>query len=223
VIFTGLLIAAASVAALHSLAPDHWVPFAALSRAEGWSPRRTALVTLLCGLGHVTVSVLLGLVGLLLGLQVLVKFGERMEAVAGVLLIGFGLAYAVWGLRRAAHGKVHGHAHAHTHGFAGEPHVHGPDGEARPLTAWSLFLLFSADPCVAVLPILFAAAPLGVARTVAVVVAYEAATLGTMLVLVLLARAGAARLRAGWVDRYGDGAAGLVIAAVGVITTALGI
>ena len=57
--------AAASVGALHSLAPDHWLPIAAVGRAQGWSTARTARVALGCGLGHVTVSVLLGLVGLL--------------------------------------------------------------------------------------------------------------------------------------------------------------
>jgi nickel/cobalt exporter len=59
-LFTVLALAAVTVGSLHSLAPDHWVPFAALARAERWSTGRTAWVTLLCGLGHVTVSVLLG-------------------------------------------------------------------------------------------------------------------------------------------------------------------
>jgi hypothetical protein len=221
-LFAGLVLAAASVGALHSLAPDHWVPFAALARAGRWSARRTAMVTLSCGIGHVTVSVLLGLCGLLLGFEILVVFGRRMEAAAGILLIGFGLAYAIWGLRRALHGRVHDHLHAQGAGELAQLHFHARDGKPRPLTGWSLFALFSADPCVAVLPILFAAAPLGGSRAAAVVVTYEAATLSAMLLLVLLARAGASRLRARWFDRYGDGAAGLVIAAAGVVTAVLG-
>ena len=44
-------------------------------------------------------------------------------------------------------------------------HVHEP----RTMTPVALFLLFSADPCVAVIPILFAAAPLGVWQTLLVV------------------------------------------------------
>ena len=78
-----------------------------------------------------------------------------MEAAAGFLLVAFGIGYLVWGLRRAAGRRLHGHAHAHY------DHVHDP-GKT---TAWSLFLLFSADPCVAVIPLMFAAAPLGVVRT----------------------------------------------------------
>jgi hypothetical protein len=107
---------------------------------------------------------------------------------------------------------LHGHAHSHY------DHVHDPSRAS----AWTLFLLFSADPCVAVVPLMFASAPLGVARTLAIVVLYEAATLATMLVFVLPARAGARLLRAPWLDRYGDAAAGGLIAIVGLVVAGLG-
>ena len=212
-LFLTLALAAVSIGALHTLAPDHWVPFAALARARGWSAARTARITLACGFGHVTVSALLGLLGLLFGRAIFERAGQRMEAVAGVLLVGFGLAYGAWGLRRAAGRKVHGHAHAHY------DHVH----DASRTTAWSLFLLFSADPCVAVIPLLFAAAPLGTAPTVGIVLLYEAATIGTMIALVLPARAGFERLAFPWLDHWGDAVAGCVIAATGLAVIALGI
>jgi len=135
-LFATLALAAVTVGSLHTLAPDHWVPFAALSRARGWSAGRTARITFACGFGHVTVSALLGLLGLAFGLTMIRTFGERMEAFAGLLLIGFGLVYGIWGLRKAAGRKLHGHAHAHY------DHVH----DASRTTAWTLFLLFSADP-----------------------------------------------------------------------------
>jgi len=211
-LFRALALAAITVGSLHTLAPDHWVPFAALSRARGWSTGRTIRVTLLCGFGHVTVSALLGLIGLFFGMRMIEAFGRKMEAVAGILLVGFGAAYAVWGLRRAAGRRLHGHLHSHY------DHVHDPDRA----TAWTLFLLFSADPCVAVIPLLFAAAPLGALPTIGIVTAYELATLATMTALVLPARAGARRLRAGWLDRFGDALAGTVIAAVGLAVIGLG-
>jgi len=212
-LFLTLAGAAAGFGALHTLAPDHWVPFAALARAQKWSPARTARITFLCGFGHVTVSALLGLLGLMFGRAIFERAGARMEAIAGVLLVGFGLAYGVWGMRRAAGRRVHGHAHVHY------DHVH----DASKTTAWSLFLLFSADPCVAVIPLLFAAAPLGTVPTVGVVLLYEAATIATMIVLVLPARAGFERLRFPWLDHWGDAVAGAVIAATGLVVMALGI
>jgi hypothetical protein len=135
-----------------------------------------------------------------------------MEAVAGILLIGFGLAYGVIGLRRAAGTHLHGHAHPHY------DHVH----DNSRTTAWALFLLFAADPCVAVIPLLFAAAPLGGLQTTAIVVLYEVATIGTMVGLVLPARAAARVVRSAWLDRYGEAATGGLIAVVGVVVAGLG-
>ena len=211
-LLSALALTAAVVGSTHTLAPDHWVPFAALARAQRWSARRTLWVTVLCGFGHVTVSALLGLLGLLFGLKMVEAFGRQMEAAAGVLLVAFGIVYAIWGLRRALGRRVHGHAHAHY------DHVHEPTRA----TVGGLFVLFSADPCVAVVPILFAAAPLGAHSATAVVLLYEIATIATMVLLVLPARAGARALRFGGIERWADAAAGAVIAGVGVGVAILG-
>jgi nickel/cobalt exporter len=211
-LLAALAAAAVTVGSLHSLAPDHWVPFAALARTRGWSAGKTLRVTLFCGFGHVSVSALLGLAGLLLGLRLIEAFGRRMETAAGFLLVAFGIAYGVLGLRRAAGRRLHGHSHSRY------DHVH----DSERTTAWTLFLLFSADPCVAVIPLLFAAAPLGAFRTAMIVVLYEVSTLAAMVALVLAARLGARGLRADWLDRHGDAAAGAVIAAVGLAVIGLG-
>jgi nickel/cobalt transporter (NicO) family protein len=213
-----LMFAAASVGSLHSLAPDHWVPFAALSRARGWSSSHTARLTILCGLGHVSVSAILGLVALFIGLETVHAFGARLEDNAIYLLIGFGILYTVWGLRRSFARDplqvMHSHQHHHPHGH--NDHDHG-------LTEWSLFLLFSADPCVAVIPMIMAASVGGGWAVVAVVVTYELATIATMVFLVAAARAGANTLKFAWFERYGDAAAGALIVTVGTVLSILGV
>jgi hypothetical protein len=198
-----LAIAAATVGALHALAPDHWIPVAAVSRARGWSLPRTARVALLCGFGHVTVSAALGIIALVSGTAVVESFGARTGVVGGVLLIGFGAAYALWGLRRLA--LRHEHRHAH---------------ETR--TTWTLFAIYCADPCIAVIPIIFAAAPLARSATLAIVLVYEAATIMTMVVLTVATRAGASIIRGNWIDRYGDSAAGGLIVATGCVVALAG-
>ncbi|MFI5178204.1 MAG: hypothetical protein ACHQO8_06565 [Vicinamibacterales bacterium] len=215
-----LVVAAASLGSVHTLAPDHWMPFAALARAERWSASRTAGITALCGLGHVTVSVLLGLVSVFLGLELLQSVGRSLESIAGFLLIAFGVAYGLWGLHRAVQARWHAHGpgHVHWHGAHTHPHVHAPT-----MTPWMLFLVFCADPCVAVIPLMFAAAPLGWRSTLAVVSSYELATIGTMVALVLPARAVATAVRGRWADRYGDVLAGGVIACVGLVVVSLGL
>ena len=211
-VFVPLATAAVTIASLHALAPDHWMPLAALARAQEWSSARTARITAGCGLAHVTTSVLLGLLGLAFGVRVFEAFGAELESAAGILLIGFGLAYAVWGLRHAA-AHLHGHRHHHY------DHVHEP---AR-VTPWTVFLLFAADPCIAIFPLMFAAVPLGWTRVAALVLLYQAATIVTMVLLVLPARAAArSALRGSWMHRYGDAVAGLFIVAVGVTVALLG-
>ena len=214
-----LVAAAIGVGAVHTLAPDHWVPFATLARAEGWSARRTAAITAACGLGHVTTSVALGLLALLLGLELLQTFGHQMESVSGLLLIGFGVAYAAWSL----HGAMAYGGHRHPHADGPGAHASHVASHHHRLTPWTLFVVFSADPCAAVIPLLFAAAPLGWARTALVVAAYEMATVATMIILVLPARAAAASIRGAWADRWGDALAGAIVATVGVSVMLLGI
>lgn len=198
-----LAIAAATVGALHALAPDHWVPIAAVSRARGWSVARTTRVAFTCGFGHVTVSAALGLIALVSGTAVVEALGARAGAVGGVLLIGFGAAYALWSLRRLAAR----HRHRHIRDSA---------------TTWTLFAIYCADPCVAVIPIIFAAAPLSRVATLAIVILYEAATIATMVGFTVAARAGAGVLRGRWVERYRDSAAGGLIVATGVIVALVG-
>ena len=217
-----LVVAAASLGSVHTLAPDHWMPFAALARAEAWTPRRTAAITALCGLGHVTVSVLLGLVSLGLGLELLQTFGRRLESAAGFVLIAFGVAYGLWGLHRAVRSRWHDHGHGPTHWHGRHAHQHTPAPSVR-LTPWMLFLVFCADPCVAVIPLMFAAAPLGWGTTLAVIASYELATIGTMVLLVLPARAVAVTVRSTWLDRFGDALAGGVIAGVGLAVMSVGL
>jgi hypothetical protein len=144
--------------------------------------------------------------------------------VAGVILIGFGVVYGLWGLHRTMRSRWHEHGHGHTHWHGGSPaaHVHAHPDDRR-MTPGLLFLVFSADPCIAVIPLMFAAVPLGWGRTLAVVAAYEIATIGTMVTLVLPARAAATAVRSTWADRYADAFAGGVIAAVGVAVVSFGL
>ena len=213
-VLLALVAAAATVGSLHTMAPDHWMPFAALARARGWSLPRTARTTVLCGFGHVTVSAALGIVALFAGLTVIHAIGSHLEKQANWLLMGFGTIYMIWGLsRRHHHGPDH-HPHHHHHGDAD----HHP-----PLTEWSLFLLFCADPCVAVIPMIMAASAGGWGAVTAVVITYEVATIATMVVFVAAAHAGIRNLRGAWIDRFGHAVAGACIVSIGAAMAILGI
>lgn len=213
-----LPLAAATVGALHTAAPDHWMPFAALGRARGWSSWRTARTTVFCGLGHVTVTAALGILAVFVGLGAMKMVGGRLESIATTLLMVFGAIYMIWGLRRSFRRDPLGVMHAHDH-----HHHHGDHDHDHGLTEWSLVLLFASDPCVALIPMIVAAAGSGWSTVIAVVVCYEIATIATMVVLVATAHAGAKALNAPWLDRFGHAAAGALIVSVGAAMAWLGI
>lgn len=226
---SALAATAALVGIVHTAAgPDHYVPFVAMSKAGGWSRRRTVTITLLCGAGHVASSVVLGALGIVLGLalgglQWVEAFRGRA---AGWLLLGFGLAYAAWGLHRAIRHRPHRHWHAHEggvvhdhrHGHEAEhAHLHRPSA-ARVLTPWILFTIFVFGPCEPLIPLVMVPAaersPWGVALVTA---AFAATTLATMTTIVALSLAGLARLRLGALDRWAHATAGAALAACGLL------
>ncbi len=226
---------AVAIGVVHTLlGPDHYLPFIALARSRGWTGRRTLGVTLVCGLGHVAGSLLLGALGLALGwaLADVAWWESARGALAGWLLLGFGLAYLAWGvrrgLRRRPHSHVHAHAdgsiHSHAHDHLGE-HAHPHDVKTgvanRRLfggaTAWTLFVLFVLGPCEPLIPLLVYPAAGGSAAGVALLVTlFALATLATMSLLVLVGRHGLARLPSGPWERWGHAVAGLVIVACGL-------
>lgn len=226
---------AASIGFFHTLlGPDHYLPFIVMSRAGRWSTLKTALVTFLCGIGHVGSSVLLGFVGVALGLAVTRL--EMVESVRGNLaawiLIAFGLLYFVWGLRKAWKGQTHEHWHSHEdgdyhthkHSHVGEHvHVHSEDSPAS-ITPWILFTIFVFGPCEPLIPILmYPAAKESLMGLVWVVGVFGAVTVGTMLSVVLISSYGVSFLPLGRLERYTHALAGLTICLCGLAIKVLGL
>jgi nickel/cobalt exporter len=229
---TNLVLAAAVLGVVHTaLGADHTLPFVMLGRARGWTVRRTLAVTAACGVGHVASSLALGLVGLSLGWGM-----GRIEAVdatrgslAAWALVLFGGAYALWGVRRALRrgGGLVLHAHdgtVHLHRGGGHGHGHVPGASPSGASFWVLFLVFVLGPCEPLIPLFALPASVGEWRVALLAGAvFAAATLGTMLTLVGLAAAGAARLPLGPLERWSHALAGGVIAASGAAVLALGV
>lgn len=227
-----ILLVAAAVGLIHTvLGPDHYLPFAVIGRARGWSLAKTAAVTAICGLGHVLGSVLLGLIGITVGIAVgsLEALEASRGSVAAWLLLGFGLVYLVWGFRRAVRNRPHSHWHVHEgHGFIlhrhdsadrqGTGHTH-VETDAAELTPWVLFVIFVFGPCEPLIPLLmYPAAKGSLAAVIAVVVVFGVVTIATMLGLTVAASLGirAVGSRAGrHVGRYAHVFAGATLCLCG--------
>jgi len=239
-----LNLAAASIAFVHTLlGPDHYLPFVAMSRTGGWSLRKTILITLACGVGHVLSSVVLGFVGIAFGMAVLKL--ERFEQVrgdlAGWLLLAFGLGYFLWSFRHAVRNQPHSHFHSHADGVihthehshhAEHLHAHTIDFDVVQnrdrkaaghigVTSWVLFTIFLFGPCEPLIPILMYAAAKGDTWTVAgVTIVFGVTTLTTMTMIVLTARYVVGIIPFPRFHRFGHAVAGMVLLACGVAVQA---
>lgn len=226
---------AAGIGFVHTvIGPDHYLPFIVMARARNWPLPKTLIISFLCGLGHVLSSVVLGFLGLALGIAV-----TRLEGVesfrgglAAWLLIGFGLTYFIWGLRRARKGKAHGHPHAHLAGQEHEHahahvsehcHPHVENGKPN-ITPWILFTIFVFGPCEPLIPlVMYPAARHSTSGVALVAGAFGLTTVLTMLVIIALSSWGLSFVRLGRLERYSHALAGAMIFASGLAVQLLGI
>ena len=225
---------AASLGFIHTaLGPDHYLPFIVMARARQWSITKTAWITFLCGIGHVGSSVVLGLIGVFVGIQVmkLEAFEAFRGSIAAWLLIGFGFAYFVWGVHRAIRNRPHRHLHEHgghdehehEHSHT-EDHTHVHDRKKANITPWILFTIFVFGPCEPLIPLLmYPAAESSILGTFLVAVVFSVVTIGTMLTIVLLSAWGVSFAKLGRFERYTHALAGAAICLSGAAIQFLGL
>jgi len=223
-----LLTLALTIGCLHTLAgPDHYVPFIAMARAGSWTLRKTLVVTILCGFGHVLSSILLGALGIAFGWTVggLEWFEGARGQMTGWLLLIFGLLYVTWSLRRLGRTRRHVHEHRHTDGTVhvhehdhaiDHAHVHAVESDTSAMTPWILFTLFVFGPCEPLIPVLmYPAAVKSLVDTAWITLAFMLSTICTMTAMVSAGYFGLSRIRPGKLGRYAHFCAGAATAACG--------
>ncbi len=229
-----LCISATLMGFLHTLlGADHYLPFIVMSRARKWSILRTAWITVACGVGHVLSSVVLGLLGVAVGVSImkLESIDSIRGSIAAWLLIGFGTAYLLWGLRKAIKSVPHTHSHDHSDGIEHEhghqhekEHSHVHSEAKRTLTPWILFTIFVFGPCEVLIPLLmYPAAELGFSGMILVVAIFGIVTVVTMTSLVLIGVWGFRLVRFKPLERYMHAISGATIALSGLAIQVLGL
>ena len=200
-----LLMSAATLGVVHTLlGPDHYLPFIVLSKARKWTRKRTLWITFISGVGHVTGSVILGMIGIAMGISLskLEAFEASRGSLVGWMLIAFGVLYTAYGvykyLRRGAHMHVPAFLrpksirHEHLHLDVNEM----KDDNAGRLTPWILFLIFVFGPCEVLIPMLiYPAANQSGLGVFLVALVFGVATVGTMMLVVLLGYKGISLVR----------------------------
>jgi nickel/cobalt exporter len=212
-----LVAAAAGVGLGHAILPDHWVPLGVLSRTHRYPLSRVARLAGLAGVAHVLVSLLIGAVIVIVGLQLRSTVEHVQNAIVGGLLIATGLAFAVLEATGRGHTHSHDHDHDHDHDYGhADAHDHA-EHAGRGRGAFMVSFGAAASPDLTILPVFLAATAAGAGTAIASLVAFAAVTVTTIVVLTLLATIGGYGLRSQWLEGWGNAFTALVLVVVGVL------
>lgn len=223
-----VVLTAIVIGVIHTIiGPDHYLPFIVMAKARNWSKQKTLRITILCGLGHVGSSVLLGAIAIIFGASIIALAG--IESFRGDLaawaLVFFGMTYLVWSLRKELKNRTHTHEHEHSDGSEHSHehshvhehgHVHKMDSKKN-LTPWVLFVIFVLGPCEPLIVLMmYPAITNNLFGLVLVVFAFCAATILVMMIMVLGALKGLSFLPLSKIEPHTNSIAGATIALCGV-------
>lgn len=213
--YTALLLTALTIGVVHTIAgPDHYLPFVALSKSRDWSMVKTINIVILSGLAHVFSSVVIGFIGIGagIGLSKIELFEGLRGNVAAWLLFSFGVAYTTWAIFRLIRRK--GHVHRHL----------DEKNDKKQLTVWIIFLIFLFGPCEPLIPILmYPAAEHHYAAVGIIALVFAIATIGTMLISVLVLLKGITLVKLSSLEKYQHVIAGFAIMLCGAGILFLGL
>lgn len=226
-----LLGTAAATALFHTLIPDHWLPFVLIGKARGWTGRTTALVSGLSALIHTGLSVGLALLALEIGALWAGTIGQTLTRSSALLLVVFGVVYALWAWRKSGHFHPGGRllhsaderracAGGEGHDHPGHLHYHA-DGElihgAVRRSGWFLAVIVGLNPCVLLLPIMIATLERGTAAVAVVTLVYALVTTVLTVGLSVAGTVGTRRIALPGAARHAESASGILVALTGVV------
>jgi hypothetical protein len=214
--------------------PDHWVPLAVVGRTQRYSLARVARLSGAAGVAHVLVSLGLGAVIVVVGLQFRSTVEHAQNAIVGGLLIATAVLFLAFELTGRGHGHSHdGHSHDHPHHDSGAhdhhaggdhhhagAHDHGHHHHHRSLLAVMVPFGAAASPDLTILPVFLAATAAGTGAAVASLIAFAGVTIATIVTLTVSATIGGYRIRGRWLERGGNVLTAAVLAVIGALVLA---
>lgn len=214
-----------TVAFFHAALPTHWLPFVVTARAQRWDRLKTLAVTAFAGLGHVLITLLLGILVIWLGMRVDRLTGSIFPLLGGGLLMVVGLFYVYRGaVGRHVHlvPGAHGHDHSHydhehcAHNEVEHVLAHPPQPTSDRAAIASLFTLLTLSPCEAFLPVYVSAARYGWRGFALASAVLTVATIAGMVCFTALTMAGLERFRLSALEKYEGIILGCVLIFLGI-------
>lgn len=189
---------------------------------------KTIMLTIVCGLGHILSSVVLGLIGFFLGWQLnkITFFQDFRGNIASIALLVFGAIYLIYGLWSAYKNRAHKHFDVMGEDVYVFSHKHGevvmPKNRIK-VTPLVLFAIFVMGPSEPLIPLLFySGLNRSVSEIVLLVSVFTISTVLTMLGMVLLGVYGYSFFKTEKLERYTPAISGAVVLVCGVGMVFLG-
>jgi len=201
-----------AVGILHTMVPDHWVPITLIARQRKWSRDEIARAALQAGLGHVVTTLIIAAVVWIAGVAIATKYGNIVDDISSIALIGFGLWIAIGAWR-----EMH-HEHGHYHGDVYHPHDHheGDHSRAHDSKRTAMLLILGSSPMVEGIPAFFAASKYGIGLLIPMAILFAASTMATYVVLCVYSHQILKHVEFAAFEKYGEVLSGAIIAILGL-------
>ncbi len=207
-----LLAAAALVGILHMSAPDHWVTLCILGQKSTWSRGKLVGFGIATAGGHTLLSVLLGFGVVFLGLVFSKVLSSYITIITGLSMLVVGLAY---GLKTLLAND------SEDYDKEAEQELTKAKSSGRGLT-YFVVLGGALSPDLSILPVFLLAVPVGLWLVVDTAVVFAAASVLSLIALILAGSKGLASGFSRAPAKYNDSLVGFVIAAVGAYVLLFG-
>ena len=220
------IVGAGVVGILHMSAPDHWATLCLLAKNKQWAPMKLFKVSLITSIGHVALSIAMGLAVVAVGLVVSHLISYYLDTAIGIIMVGTGLFFGLKPLitKTGHHHHGHGdHEHHHDHEHGSHEHHHDHDvKEKKTLSKLTgglgYFVVLGAalSPDPTIIPIYLSAISAGFYFALELSAVFAVASILTLLLFVQLGTLGLGKVFEKIPEKYTDSLVGIVIAAIGV-------
>jgi cadmium resistance protein CadD (predicted permease) len=216
--FLPFLIAAAVVGILHMSAPDHWVTLSLLGRTVGWTRGKLFGVSLATALGHVILSVILGLAVVFVGLAVSSLVSLYLTTGIGSAMVLVGLYIGIRPLIRKEEAVEKETPEQELKNEEERLLRHEKGNSRGGLKGIGYFAVLGAalSPDLSITPVFLSAVPSGFLAAIDISVVFAIASILTLIILVQLGAMGLAKTFERVPEKYNDSLVGFVIAAIGI-------
>jgi len=185
------------------------LPFIVLAKSKKWSLFKTLNITFICGLGHLSSSILLGFLGATFGWSMSKIFHlENIKGgIAAWLWLVLGILYTVWAMSKMMKNKTHKHfetsddgemyVYKHNH----DQTVVLPKNKFK-INTWVLFIVFVLGPCEPLIPLLsYSGSQNSWNHLVITVVSFSVTTIIAMFTAVTLGYLGYQMFNSPWLEK----------------------